>query len=104
MSTKESKERCSGEYPALWRVAYKFTQQVRRSVPGTGETELVGHQLADGQYDVVAMSAAFAMATFCANCPVFSGDLAAGTVKDPEFIAYVDAITLTQKNYGGHFA
>lgn len=103
MSTKDSKERCIGEYLALWRIAYKFNQQVRRSVPGTGETELIGYRLADGQYDVVATSAAFATATFCANCPVYSGDLAAETVRDPEFIAYVDAITLTQKNHGGHF-
>lgn len=103
MSTKESKTNCSGEYPAVWLVRYKFEQQIRQSVEGTGETEVVGKQVADAEYHVVAMSAAFAMATFLANCPVYVGDLR-GTPADPEFVAYVDAITLTQKNYGGRFA
>lgn len=103
MSTKESKVRCSGEYPALWRIRYKFEQDIRRSVEGTGETESVGKQVADGEFDCVAMSAPFAMATFLANCPVYVGDLR-GTPADPEFVAYIDAITLTQKMYGGHFS
>lgn len=103
MSTQESKTNCSGEYPALWRIRYKYEQQIRRSVDSTGETEVVGKQIADGEYDVVAINAPFAMATFITNCPVYVGDLR-GTSPVAEFIAYVDAITLTQKNYGGHFS
>lgn len=89
--------------PALWRITYKFNQQIRRSVPGTGETEKVGEQIAERHYDVVAVSAAFATATFCSNCPVYSGDLVAGSVADAVFVCYVDAITLTQRYRGGSF-
>jgi hypothetical protein len=56
MSTKESKENCAGRYPALWRIKYQFNQRIVRSVYGTGEVETVGMQLADAQYDVVALT------------------------------------------------
>lgn len=103
MSTKESKTDCSGEYPALWRIRYKYEQTIRHAAEGGGVDEAVTTKIAEGEYDVVAINAPFAMATFLTNCPVYVGDLR-GTSPVAEFIAYVDAITLTQKNYGGHFS
>lgn len=105
MSTKQSKERCSGSYPALWRIKFQFTQQIRASVYGTGETEKVGEQLAVYEYDVVSITPEMAMLTLTENCPIYApGNKDFKVLGPPEFICFVDAITLTQHNYGGHFS
>lgn len=104
MSTLKSKENCVGEYPALWRINFKFTQPIRRSVDGTGETEQIGSQIADGQYDVVAVTRGIAQETFLANCPVYAAGDDQFKSEPPEFVCYVDAIMLAQKSYGGHFS
>lgn len=104
MSTKESKERSSGSYPALWRIKFMFTQQIRASVPGTGETEKVGEQLAVYEYDVVSRSPEMAMLTLTENCPIYApSNKGFKILGPPEFICYIDAITLTQANHGGCF-
>lgn len=99
MSDKASKERCCGDYPALWRIKYNFDQRIVRSVDGTGEVETVGMQVAQGQYDVVALTPGLARETFLKHGPYQPKD-----ASEPEFVCYVDAITHTAKYYGGHFS
>jgi hypothetical protein len=99
MSDKASKENCAGDYPALWRIKYKFDQRIVRSVYGTGEVETVGMQIAEGQYDVVAMTPGLARETFNKFGPYQPKE-----PSEPEFICYVDAFCHVGKHYGGHFS
>lgn len=98
MSDKASKERCCGDYPALWRIKYQFNQRIVRSVYGTGEVETVGMQLADAQYDVVALTPGLANEAFKKHVyePI--------SPAEPEFVCYVDSIVHAARYYGGHFS
>lgn len=100
MSALESKDqRGLGDYPALWRIKYDFDQRIVRSVAFTGEVETVGMQVAQGQYDVVALTPGLARETFLKHGPYQPKN-----ATEPEFVCYVDAITHTMKYYGGHFS
>lgn len=100
MSTLESKDRCCGDYPALWRFVYDQVVPVVRSVYGTGEVETVGHTIQETHFDVVALTKELAAATFNADHPPARCKLRSG----PDFICYVDRFVHVAKNYGGHFS
>lgn len=88
MSRKEDHDRPFGDYPSLWRIRYKFDQRIVRSVPGTGEVETVGTQLAEGVFDVVAQTAGLALETF--KVAKYVDQLK--EYGEPEWVCYVDAI------------
>lgn len=96
MSTKESKEGCCGDYPALWRIAYNFTQDIVQSVPFTGEVERVGSQKASEFFDVIAVTPELALAAWAKEYgrreQYKEGDrFGVKRTAEPEFICYVDA-------------
>lgn len=95
MSTKESKDRCTGEYPAVWRIAYRFTQDIVQSVAFTGEVERVGTQQAHEFFDVIATTPALALAAWTHEYgrreEYPDGDrFGVRRLGAPEFICYVD--------------
>lgn len=102
MSKKEARENCSGAYPALWRIRYEWSQRIVRSVAYTGEVETIGYRPATSDYDVVSLTPEMAMLTFTENCPVHApSDKLFKVLGPPEFICYVDAMTITRTGYIG---
>lgn len=97
MSTKQSRERCSGECRALWRINYTFVQDIGRSVEGTGEVRIVGTRKQAAQFDVVALTSALAQASWDRSF----GQRATYPEEDrfsvhqhgePEFVCYIDSV------------
>lgn len=64
MSDRESKENCVGDFYAVWRFTYAWDQDIRWSVPGTGETEKVGTERVTSFFDVLAVSPELATAAY----------------------------------------
>lgn len=101
MSDLQSKERCSGRYPALWRFVYSHEVNERQFDAGTGDNENTGRTLTiEGQYDVVALGEGLAIEAFKIDYPASVYALRSG----PTFVCYVDAIVHFAKGYGGHFS
>lgn len=101
MSTRESKERCAGEYMALYRFHFSHESSERVFDPGTGDNEITGRMLThEGQYDVVALTQVLAAAAFHLKFPASIYTLLSG----PEFICYVDGVVHVAEYYGGHFS
>jgi|SRR5579864_5491349 len=103
MSDKASKDNCSGDYPAVWRFTYNYNQQIRRSVPFTGETEKIGEQRVQQFYDVIAITPELARAAYDKEFgwkfkkPIQPPDRDDANydkhelVAGPDFVCYVDA-------------
>lgn len=99
MSTKESKDRCVGEYPALWRFTYTHEVPVRVA-DDTGDSEFSHMETVHGQFDVMALTPGLAVEAFKINHPATNYALKEG----PTFVCYVDAVVSIAKGYGGHFS
>lgn len=96
MSTKESKDHCSGDYPALWRIPYNYTQDIIRRVPYTKKVERIGSRKASEFFDVVAITPALALAAWDKEYgyreKYKEGDrFGVKREGEPTFICYVDA-------------
>jgi hypothetical protein len=96
MSTKESKDRCVGDYPAMWRIPYRFTQDIVQSTYGTGEVERIGSQEAKEFFDVVAVTPALALAAWEKEYGHRENRkdgerFGVWRLDDPKFVCYVDA-------------
>lgn len=90
MSGLQSKENCSGGFPALWRIKYSYQQRICRSVEGTGEVETLGHRLAEEAFDVIAVTAELALAAYVdKHRPEYYTRLT-----NPERVCYIDATLL----------
>lgn len=99
MSGLKSKERCANDYPALWRVKYQYRQAIVQSIPFTGEVETVGHQTAEEDFDVIAVTAELALAAYVdKHKPEHYTRLT-----DPERICYIDAAINIASMYGGRW-
>jgi len=100
MSSKQSKERCVGDYPAVWRFTYNHKIRLGQS-NGFGEVETVGWLDGQEHFDVVAVTPELAQASFQKN---FGHQLkypddsnyAVRLVSGPEFICYVDSTVVLQ--------
>lgn len=99
MSGLKSKERCCNEYPALWRIRYSYQQQIVQSVYGTGEVETIGHQPAEEDFDVIAVTAELALAAFVDQRKPHSYT----RLTNPERICYIDASIGIGSMYGGRW-
>jgi len=94
MSTKESKERCAGDYPAVWRFTYDHGVRIVHSECNEVVTD--GWTRGQSNFDVLALTPALAEAAwekeFGNRSRYAEGDnFGVKKLSGPEFICYLDA-------------